>query len=835
MNLILKKTWPDIVAIVVFVLISFFYFYPADIEGRVISQGDNSEGNGSGIEMQQYQQRTGERTRWTNSQFSGMPTYQMAPSYNSTDLLAKVGTVYRLGLPQYVLYIFIYLLGFYILLRAFDFRAWMAALGAIMWAFSTYFLIIIAAGHIWKVMTLAYIPPTIAGMVLCYKGKYLWGGFTTALFTALQIFSNHIQMTYYFLFVVFFMWIAYAVTAWRRKTWKQFGKSTAAFVIAGLLGICINLSNLYHTWQYAHESMRGKSELVKKNTANQTNSGLERDYITQWSYGIGETWTLLVPNVRGGASAPLSESQTAMSKADPQLASSGIYQQIGQYWGDQPGTSGPVYVGAFVLFLFFVGAFIVKGPLKWALVASTVLSVLLAWGHNFMWFTNLFIDYMPMYSKFRTVASILVIAEFTIPLLAMLGLKEIWEHPEIMKQKIKIFTGCFIVTGGAALLFALVPDIVSPSFISEAEMNAIHGGGIPAETVGPLIQNLTDMRKAMLTADAWRSFFIIVIGCAVLYAFWKKWLGKYVMLGALAVLTIIDLWPVNKRYLNDSMFVQPTAWKQTFQMTDADRQILKDKALDYRVANLAVNTFNETTTSYYHKSIGGYNAAKLRRYQEMIEEHIQPEMGAFWRELVAAQGDVSKVNPDSIRVLSMLNTRYFIMPLQNNQTMAVQNPYAYGNGWFVKQVQYVNNANEEIAALHKVNPKDVAVVDRKFQTEVPAATDSTGSIRLTSYQPNELKYTVQSGKGGVAVFSEIYYPGWKATIDGKEVQIGRADYILRAINIPAGKHELIMTFNPDSLHETETIAYIAMGILTLVLLAELFLAVKKLEKAGRSL
>lgn len=830
MNLILKKVLPDAIAVVVFVLISFFYFYPADIEGRVLSGGDNSEGNGSGVEMAEYRQKTGERTRWTNSQFSGMPTYQMAPSYNSTDILGKVSNIYHLGLPQYVYYVFLYLIGFYILLRAFDFKAWMAALGAIIWAFSTYFLIIIAAGHIWKVLTLAYIPPTIAGMVLCYKGKYLWGGFVTAIFTALQIFSNHVQMTYYFLFVVFFLWLAFLADAYRKKTWKQFGKSTAAFVIAGLLGVCINLSNLYHTWQYSKESMRGKSELVKQNTSNQTNSGLERDYITQWSYGIGETWTLLVPNVRGGASVPLSENQTAMAKADPQLASSGIYQQIGQYWGDQPGTSGPVYVGAFVLFLFFVGICIVKGPLKWALVVSTILSILLSWGHNLMWFTNLFIDYMPMYAKFRTVASILVIAEFTIPLLAMLALKEIWEHPEIMKQKLKFFIGSFVLTGGVALLFALAPSVASSSFITGNEMSAIQGGGIPSDVAGPLIQSLTDMRTAMLTSDAWRSFFIVVIGCGILYAYWRKWLNKYIMLGALTILTLADLWPVNKRYLNDNMFVQPNAWKQSFQMTATDKQILRDKSLDYRVANLAVNTFNETTTSYFHKSIGGYSPAKLRRYQEMIEEHIQPEMAAFWRGLVAAQGDIKKVNPDSIRVLSMLNTRYFIMPLQNNQTMAVQNPYADGNAWFVKKVQYVNNANEEIAALHRVNPKDIAVVDRKFQSAVPEKTDETGSIRLTSYRPNELKYQVQSGKGGVAVFSEIYYPGWTATIDGKEVEIGRADYILRAINIPAGKHEIIMTFDPVSLHETETIAYIAMGILLILFLAELFMAVKKLKK-----
>ncbi len=830
MNAIFKKALPDILAVVAFVLVSFFYFFPADTEGRVIRQGDNTEGNGSGVEMQEYYQRTGERTRWTNSQFGGMPTYQMAPSYDSTTFLGSLSRVYQLGLNTYVMYLFIYLLGFYILLRAFDFKAWMAALGAVLWAFSTYLLIIIGAGHIWKVMTLAYIPPTIAGMVLCYKGKYLWGGVLTAFFTALQIYANHVQMTYYFLFVVFFLWIAYGIDAWRKKQWPTFWKATATFAVAGLVGVCINLSNLFHTWQYAQESMRGKSELVKANTANQTNSGLERDYITQWSYGVGETWTLLVPNVRGGASVPISENATAMAKADYQLQ--GYYQQLGQYWGDQPGTSGPVYVGAFVLMLFLVGAFIVRGPLKWALLVSTVLSIFLSWGHNMMWFTNLFIDYMPMYAKFRTVASILVIAEFTIPLLAMLALKEIWNNPDILRKRYKIFIFGFAFTGGVSLLFALFPTLGSPEFISQQEMQMFQQAMQDpnyGSMMGSLIQNLTEMRKAILVSDAWRSFAVVLIGAALLYAYWKKWLGKYWMLAGVGVLCLVDLWGVNKRYLNDEMFVQPDAWKQTFQMTEADKQINKDKS-DYRVANLAVNTFNETTTSYYHKSIGGYNAAKLRRYQEMIEEHIQPEMASFYRQLATAQGDMTKINPDSIRVLNMLNTKYFIMPLQNNQTMAVLNPYAYGNAWFVKQVQYVDNANQEIAALHKVSPKDVAVVDKKFKEQVPAKTAPQGSVRLTAYEPNKLTYEVQSGKGGVIVFSEIYYPGWEAFLDGKEVEIGRADYILRAVNVPAGKHQLVMTFDPKSLHETETVAYIAMAILLLTFAAGIFFSVRKHRK-----
>ena len=418
----LKKILPEVLVIVFFAVISFAYFFPADIEGKILYRHDSSAGVGAGQEQSQYKERTGKMTRWTNSLFSGMPTYQMAPSYQSMQPLNQAVKAYHLWLPENVWYVFVYLLGFYILMRAFDFRRWMAALGAIVWAFSSYFFIIIAAGHIWKVWALAYLPPMIAGIVLAYRGKYLWGLLVTAIFAAFEVNANHVQMTYYFLFPILFMVIAYLVEAIREKKMAHFLKATAVCAVGALIGIMLNISNLYHTWQYGQESMRGKSELVKKNSANQTNSGLERDYITQWSYGIGETWTLLVPNTKGGASVPLSESKTAMSKADPQFEQ--IYQQLGQYWGDQPMTAGPVYVGAFVLMLFILGLFIVKGPMKWALLAATILSIMLSWGKNFMPLTDFFIDYVPMYSKFRTVASILVIAEFTIPLLAMLALKE---------------------------------------------------------------------------------------------------------------------------------------------------------------------------------------------------------------------------------------------------------------------------------------------------------------------------------------------------------------------------------------------------------------------------
>ena len=826
MNL-LKRFLPDAVAILVFAVISFAYFCPAVTEGRILSQHDSVAGIGAGQEGKEYLERTGERTRWTNSIFGGMPTYQMAPSYDSTDMLKTVENLYHLYLPTYVWYVFVMLLGFYILLRAFNFKVWMAGLGAIIWAFSSYFFIIIAAGHIWKLITLAYIPPTIAGLVLCYRGKYLSGGLVTALFVALQIASNHVQMSYYFLFVMLFMVIAYGVMAYQQKTVPAFLKSTGVLVVAGLLGVCINLSNLYHTYEYSKESMRGKSELVKENSANQTASGLERDYITQWSYGIGETFSLLVPNVKGGASVPLAANEKAMEKANPMYRN--IYSQLGQYWGEQPGTSGPVYVGAFVMFLFVLGLFIVKGPMKWALLGATILSILLSWGKNFMGFTDFFIDYVPMYNKFRAVSSILVIAEFTIPLLAMMALKEVVSTPTIIKERKKDFLISFGLTGGLALLFAIFPQVFFPSYVSTMEMNALQS--IPADQLAPLLANLEEVRMSLFTSDALRSFFFILIGVNLLLAYGIGKLKQTALIAALAVLCLVDMWSVNKRYLYDEQFVEKQVQTQGFQPTETDKMILEDESLDYRVLNLASNTFNENNTAYWHKSVGGYHAAKLRRYQEMIEEHISGEMSALFKAVANVEGDIEQLDGTGFPVVNMLNTKYFIFPLQGEQTLPLPNPHAMGNAWFVNEVQYVNNANEEIEAIHGLNPSETAVVDKRFEAVVkPMASDSTATIRLVAYEPNYLKYEVDSKTGGTIVFSEIYYPGWRSSIDGQEVPHGRANYILRAMNVPAGKHEVEFSFDPVSLHVTENIATIALGLLALAALAMAFLKIKAYRK-----
>ena len=790
------KLWlPDILAVVLFAVISFAYFFPADIEGRILYRHDSSAGRGAGQEMSEHKQKTGEVTRWTNALFGGMPTYQMGPAYNSTTVLSQAEKAYHLWLPENVWYVFAYLLGFYIMLRAFDFRQYLAMLGAVVWAFS------------------------IGGIMLAYKGKYLWGLVVTAFFGALEIMANHIQMTYYYLIIILLMVLAFIIDGLRQKAYVHLLKATGVCLVAALIAVCLNLSNLYHTWEYGQESMRGKSELVKKNNDNQTSSGLERDYITQWSYGIDETWTLLVPNVKGGASVPLAENKAAMKKADPNYM--GIYQQLGQYWGNQPMTAGPVYVGAFVLMLFVLGLFIVKGPLKWALLVATILSVLLSWGKNFMPFTDFFIDYVPMYAKFRTVASILVVAEFTIPLLAMLALKEVVTGKVDIKGKRFRYSliASFLLTGGVALLFSLMPKAFFSDFVSQSELQAM--SQIPADQLMPLLNNLTEVRMSMFTSDALRSFYIILVGTGILLSVVLGKLKKEYGVGIILVLCLVDMWTVNKRYLNDAMFVSKSMREAPMQKSEAIDHILQDKSLDYRVLNLSTSTFNENETSYYLKSIGGYHAAKLRRYQELIDAYLHPEIESLYGAVSKSAGDMTQVNGDSIfPVLNMLNTKYFILPLQGGRTVPLENPYTYGNAWFVDKVHYVDNANQELDMIGQLPLRHEAVADKKFSQQLGEAMpqDTNSLVRITAYEPNKLTYEVNSGKGGVIVFSEIYYPGWTATVDGVEQELGRVDYVLRALQVKPGRHEVVLSFFPKTIDRTETVAYVAYVVLLLIIL-----------------
>ncbi|MDD2243810.1 MAG: YfhO family protein [Dysgonamonadaceae bacterium] len=828
----LKRMLPDLIMILAFILISFIYFAPAVFDGRVITQSDSLAAIGQGQEQVEYMSRhNGERTRWINSMFSGMPTYQMSPTYDSSKPQDTIKQLYQLFLPQYVALLFIMLMGFYILMRAFKANPLISALGAIIWAFSSYFFILIDAGHIWKFTTLAYIPPTIAGLIYIYRKQYLLGSFLFMLFVAFQISANHLQMTYYFLFVMIFIVIALLVDAIRKKEVPSFLKSTAVLIIAGVIGVLANSSNLYHTYEYSKETMRGKSELTHHGAENKSDGGLERDYITQWSYGIDETLTLLVPNTKGGASIPISENEKAMSKARPEYRQ--LYSQIGQYWGEQPGTSGPVYVGAFVLMLFILGLFIVKGPMKWAMLIGTIFSILLSWGHNFMGLTDFFIDYVPLYNKFRTVSSILVIAEFCIPVLAIFALKEIIEHPETIKNNMKQVYISLGLTGGLALIMALLPKLFFSSFISGSEMQAFQS--LPSEHIQPIIGNLTDMRISMFTADAWRSVLITVLGTLFIWLFVNNKLNAKWSVFLMLILCLGDMWSINKRYLNDSDFHEQSQRQQIFAQTPTDQYIMQDTTKYYRVLNLATSTFNDGVTPYYHKAIGGYHAAKLRRYQDLIDVHLGKEMIALQKDIIQSNGVMDSVNAEDFKVLNMLNSRWTILPAQGGGTIPVLNPHAQGNAWFVDNITFTETADEEIETLGKIDLHSQAVADKKYASILGGFNvtpkDSASTISLTSYDSNILTYQANAKKDELAVFSEIYYPkGWQITIDGKPTEMLRVNYTLRALVVPEGEHTIVFKFDPQSIKVTDTIAYISLGIMLLVAICFLYRFFKRLQK-----
>ncbi|MBO4905736.1 MAG: YfhO family protein [Bacteroidaceae bacterium] len=861
-----QRVLPDVLAVLSFLVISFVYFAKPVTDGLVLTGHDHAAAVGAGVEMQDYRARHGgERTRWTNTLFSGMPTYQMSPSYPSTDRLTFLESIYKLYLPDYMVMMYVMLLGFYIMLRAFDFKAWMAALGAVLWAFSSYYIIIIFAGHIWKFYTLAFIPPTIGGMVLCYRGKYLWGLVVTAFFMALQILSNHPQMSYYFLPVMALMALAFmsnpSTSGKPANPFKQWLKGTAVFAVGCLIGVAINISNLYHTWEYSKESMRGKSELtsVTKDASEQTDSGLERSYITNYSYGIGETWTLLVPNIKGGGSGYLINNPYAQKVMRREYAD--VYNQLSQmgamnqYWGGEEGTVGPVYVGAFVVMLFVLGLFLVRGPMKWSLFIATVLSIMLAWGRNFQPLTDFFIDYIPMYSKFRAVESILVVAEFTIPLLAMLTLKRFYDDPGLLDKRTRLFgivevankwlVGIsFALTGGAAMLFYILPSLAGDAFVPQeaAYLNEfVNLGYIPRAVV----DSIAEMRYAIVRPDALRSLLFIVVGTGLLLCYCYRKLNRNWMLGLVAVLCLADLWAVDKRYLSDSAFQKPVQVSQQFQKTPVDEMILADTTTYYRVLNLSTDTYNDNNTSYYHKSIGGYHAAKLRRYQELITAYLSTRSSEEKEVAVIKQAvdgiDISSVtagqmptldsiNGDSLLpVLNMLNMRYVIAPYKQQYVLPVQNPWALGNAWFVADVKNVGTADDELAALGTINPRYTAVIDtsRFAAPQAMPAGSEESSIVLTAYEANRLDFESTSANGGLAVFSDIYYPGWTCTVDGQAVDIIRANYVLRAVMLPAGSHKVVFTFDPQSVHTTETIANAALALLALLTIVLIVFGIKR--------
>ena len=802
-----------VIAVITFAAISWIYFYPNDVNGDVLQQNDVMQGAANGQETKVMLEQTGEKSWWTDALFGGMPTFQISPSYQGTSFLKPAEALYRLYFPTPVSWIFVLMLGFFLLMLAFKVKWYYAVLGAIGYAFSSYFFILMGAGHIWKLMTLAYSPPPLAGIVWCYRGKYLGGAAVAAFFAALQLMSNHVQMTYYSAFIIVALVIAYLVKAIIDKKVGRWCIATASLAVAALLALAANSPNLYLTYKYSQETIRGgHSELTPKGedavNAKPTDGGLDKDYITQWSYGKGETFTLLIPNVKGGATIKPEHGDNTMlalsaTKKAEKMANTGemsqqdvqILSQFPQYFGDQPMTNGPVYVGALICALFLLGCLIVKGPVKWALLIVTIISILLSWGHNMMWLTDWMIDHFPMYNKFRTVASILVIAEVAMPILAVLGLRELFKEPDGRRKHKVALIASFGLCAAICLLTALFPGIFGHFSAQENEQLVATG---QIQQYPSLDAAIAAVRGALVSGDAWRSLLVLLIGFAVIMVYLKGKLNEMVTTLIIAGIVLVDMYAVNKRYIDsDSFTSRYDLPEQEFVQRPADAQILQDKDINYRVMD--VQNFGQAMPSYFHKTIGGYHAAKLSRYNDLLNNQIAK---------------------NNMQVLNMLNARYFIMDEQTVQ----RNPGALGNAWFVDSLTYVNNADEEMAFLDNFNPARSAVADAKFKEQLgeAQAVQPGDTIYETTYAPNHLTYKSHSANGGLAVFSEIYFPwGWKVNVDGKPVEMGRVNYVLRALQLPAGDHEIDFKYEPDEVNKTQTWATIAVVIIYLLLLLAL--------------
>lgn len=761
--------------IVVFALITLVYFSPV-MQGKRLKQHDIEMYKGMSQEIVDYKAQTGEQSLWTNSMFGGMPAWNIGVPQNS-NMMTYVGRVLSLGFPHPIGAVFISMLGFFILLLVLDCKIWISFIGALAYGFTSYLFIVIGAGHNSKAVAMAYMAPVIAGILLTYKGKYLWGTVLTAIALALEIRAGHLQITYYLLLIVICIVIGEFVEAVREKKYMHFLKASGILAAVAIIAILTCTTTLYANYEFGKETMRGKP-VLSKGVDNQT-KGLDKDYITQWSYGIGETWSLMIPNAKGGASAYIGNDNPALEKCDPRFRST-IAQQ-NSYWGDQPITSGPVYVGAIVCFLFVLGLFVVKGKYKWVLLAATLLSVLLSWGKNFMGFTDFFIDYFPGYNKFRAVSMTLVIAEVCMPLLAFLALAEILKNPDVIKQNKQYLYISLGITGGLCLLFYALPQTFF-NFLSvdEAMQFKQLQAGQDGAIYTTFANELEKVRVAIFRADAIRSFlYIYIAGIVILLTVSGKMNKKY-MFPILALLVLVDMYTIDRRYLNNNNFIDKRKADKPFVMSEADKQILQDKDLDYRVINLTVSTFNDASTSYFHKSVGGYHGAKLRRYQDIIDRYL------------------SKRDTNYFKVLNMLNTRYIIYP-KDNQKMASKNYEAFGNAWITSDIKWVSTPNEEIDAIADTDVHNVAIVNEEFRNVVGDfhAAPSEGTIQLVDYKPNQLKYSFDSSKDELVVFSEIWTSkGWTMWIDGVESPLFRADYILRSAIIPAGQHEIVMRYEP---------------------------------------
>jgi hypothetical protein len=828
MNKIRPAILQVILAVFIFLVLSVSYMLPA-LEGKSLHQGDIVQYKGSAKEIADFKEKTGETTLWTNSMFSGMPAYLIAVEFKSNltkifhyIITGRINDQTQLFRPW--CFILLYLLGFYIALLAFGVNRLLSMVGAIAYAFSSYFIVILIAGHNAKAFALGYMPPIIAGVYLAFRGKYLLGSVLMGLFLSLQIFIIHFQITYYTFLIILIFGIVELISVIKEKRYKQFAIAMGCLLVAAMLAVASNFSSIWTTQEYGKYSIRGKSDLSMN--AEVKTSGLDKDYATGWSYGVGETFTLLIPNFKGGASiGPIPEKSKTFQllkqiQGDKQARKS--IRQMYTYWGDQPSTAGPVYAGAIVIFLFVMGLFLMRGKIKWWLVAVTVLAIMLSWGKNFFWLTSLFLDYFPAYNKFRSVSMTLIMAEFALPLFGILTVNEILKGSYSKEKIFKTVLYSLYITGGICIVFILFAGSFF-DFSSAIDQQYLEHGA------KEFVSALRSDRMMLLRRDAFRSLCFIVLASGLFYLYTRDKLNQTYFLAGLGLLILIDMWPVNKRFVNNDDFVSKREYKNSIPKTKADEFILDHgkNDTDYRVLNVAVSTFNDATTSYYHKSLGGYHGAKMRRYQELTELQLIPEIQDIFGALQT--GQIMKV--DSVLSLSgslnMLNTRYIIY---NPEAMPLVNNHTYGNAWFVSDIKMAKTADEEVHLLETLDLRNQVVIHEEFSKELSqfvAKKDTSASIMLTSYAPNKLAYRSSSRKDQIAVFSEIYYPkGWNVTIDGKETGHFRADFLLRSMIVPAGNHEIIFSFRPDSYYTGNKIAYAGSGILLLLLIGILYLEIK---------
>lgn len=813
-----KKFYPYIAVLAIFIVISYAYF-PEVLQGKIVNQSDVSSWRGATNEILNTEKQTGEKPLWTNSMFGGMPSYMISTDFDGN----KTKSIYDSLLigKRPASYICLAMVSFFLLLLAFGCNPWLGIIGSIAFAFSSYNFIIIQVGHNSKMVAIALMPMVMAAVVYAFKKNRIKGAIFLGIALALEIIAKHPQISYYLGITIFIYALYELYQAIKDKTLPAFLKTSGLLIVAAAMAVATNADYMMTMSEYSKYTMRGPSEL-SHNAHNQTSDGLDKDYATSWSYGIDETFNLLIPNYKGGASASElsedSEIYKLFSRQDPSYAKQ-VIKQMPTYWGTQPFTAGPVYIGSIIIFLFVLGLCLIKGKTKWWILTATLLSFALAWGKNFMPLTDFFLDYVPMYSKFRTVSMILVIAQMTIPLLAILALKRVFDKEIDKKQLIKGLKIALGTTGGFCLLVALFPSIAG-DFI----------GAQDSQIQDIIVKALVADRISLLKADAMRSLIYIILSAATIWFVIKQKLKTNYAYLILAILVLADMWTIDKRFLNSSHFMPQRQLTNQFVERPADKMILQDKDPNYKVLDISVNTFNDSHISYYHKTIGGYSAGKLRRYQDLIDFHISKEMGTF---ISCLQGQASLHKIDStlseLGVLNMLNTKYIIY---NGDAAPIQNRMAFGNAWFVEDYNMVNNADEEIAALDNINPRETAIINSKYSDILKNRAiipDENASIKLESYMPDKLVYKTKAETEQLAVFSEIFYEkGWKVMIDNNESTHFCANYVLRSMLVPAGEHTITFYFEPDSYYTGKIIANISSILLIILLIGSIALKAKEL-------